>query len=152
LWVSILGFGVYRVDDGIWSRIEILKGEPDITAYAMLGDAKGRIWLAYPERKKVGLWDNGAIRIFSEDDGLTIGPVDALAGSAGQIWAGGEMGVAYFRNGRFHTLEPADGSVLAMSPNSLQLPNMVYGLAAPRQSYMSRRTKFRWRWNPPTTR
>ena len=40
------------------------EGEPYITAFGATADCDGRVWLAYPERNAVAMWDRGAIRVF----------------------------------------------------------------------------------------
>jgi signal transduction histidine kinase/ligand-binding sensor domain-containing protein len=110
LWVSIRGRGVFRQDGGVWRHIEILRGEPYITAYGAICDGQGRVWLAYPERREIGLWDHGTISVFSAETGLTIGPVTQIAYTDGQVWAGGESGLAIYSKGGFHTVEPAGGA------------------------------------------
>lgn len=108
LWVSIRGYGVFRRENGQWRLMEILKGRSNITAYSAIADKKGRVWLAYPELNTVALWDNGRIQSFSAANGLTIGPAGPFAEDGSLLWAGGELGLAYFRDGRFQTLESAD--------------------------------------------
>ena len=81
-----------------------------MTAYGAVHDNLGRVWLAYPERKEIGLWDHGSIRAFSAKDGLNIGAITQLAFCDGQLWAGGQSGLAFFRDGRFRTAEPAGGA------------------------------------------
>jgi signal transduction histidine kinase/ligand-binding sensor domain-containing protein len=110
LWVAIRGGGVFRLHDGVWSRIEILKDAPEMTAYGAICDGQGRVWLAYPERMEIGLWDHGSIRIFSGESGLSIGAITQLAYAEGQVWAGGETGLAIYSQGQFHTVEPAGGA------------------------------------------
>ena len=110
LWVSIRGGGVWRLDGGAWSRIEVLKDAPEMTAYEAICDGQGRVWLAYPERREIGLWDHGTIRVFSAKSGLTVGAITQIAYVNGNIWAGGETGLAFFSEGRFHTVEPASGT------------------------------------------
>src|SRR3984893_6623813 len=58
--------------------------------------------------KTVAQWDNGRVQSFSDANGLTIGAVDPFAEDGSILWAGGELGLAYFRDGRFQTLESAD--------------------------------------------
>jgi streptogramin lyase len=108
LWVSIRGYGVFRQEHGEWKLMEILKGRSNITAYSAIADGKGRVWLAYPELQTVAMWDNGRILLFSAANGLTIGPVGPFAEEGSILWAGGDLGLAYFRDGRFQTLESAD--------------------------------------------
>lgn len=114
LWISIRGRGVSRLHNGAWERMQILKGERYTTAYGAIRDQQGRVWLAYPERRKIGLWDHGAVRSFSEETGLTIGPVTQMAYAGEQVWAGGESGLAIYKEGRFHTVEPAEGAGFGM--------------------------------------
>ncbi|MEI9974717.1 MAG: two-component regulator propeller domain-containing protein [Ignavibacteriota bacterium] len=114
-WISIRGSGVFQVDHpqgngGDWKLVELLKGQPDLTAYSEFADSQGRVWFAYPERKAIALWDNGRIQVFSAESGLTVGAVNVVTGCDGQVWAGGEMGLAYFENGRFHAITAADGA------------------------------------------
>jgi signal transduction histidine kinase len=108
--VSIRGGGVFRLHDGGWHRIAILKDAVEMTAYGATSDGQGRVWLAYPERGEIGLWDRGAIRVFSAETGLNVGAVTQLAYVGGNIWAGGESGLAFYSEGRFHTVEPAEGA------------------------------------------
>jgi signal transduction histidine kinase/ligand-binding sensor domain-containing protein len=110
LWVSIRGYGVFHQEHGEWKLMEILNGRSNITAYTATADERGRVWLGYPELKTVALWDNGRVQTFSAATGLTIGAVDPLSLDGPILWAGGELGLAYFRDGRFQTLESADPS------------------------------------------
>jgi signal transduction histidine kinase/streptogramin lyase len=134
LWVSIRGYGVFRQEHGEWKLMEILKGRSNITAYSALADGKGRVWLSYPELKTVALWDNGRVETFSADNGLTIGPVGPLTDDGSILWAGGELGLAYFRDGRFQILEPADPgrfggvSVIIPVPGEGLWLNTPYGI------------------------
>jgi signal transduction histidine kinase len=109
LWVSIRGSGVFRQDHGVWKLVEIVKGQLHMTAYSALADSDGRVWLGYPELKKVGLWDHGTVHSFSAENGLTVGAVNVLAGRDQQVWVAGELGLACFKDGRFQTVEAADG-------------------------------------------
>ncbi len=110
LWVSIRGGGVFRLHDGVWNRVEILKDALEMTAYGAICDGQGRVWLAYPERRQIGLWDHGEIRLFSAKTGLNVGAVTQIAYADGNIWAGGESGLAFYAEGGFHTVEPAGGA------------------------------------------
>ena len=110
LWVSIRGGGVFRLHGGAWSRIEFLKDALEMTAYGAIADDQGRVWLAYPERREIGLWDHGNIRVFSSETGLNVGAITQIAYADGNIWAGGESGLALYSEGLFHTVEPVGGS------------------------------------------
>jgi ligand-binding sensor domain-containing protein len=108
-WVSIRGRGVFRQDHGVWKLVEMLKGQSDMTAYAAVDDPDGRVWFAYPERSAIAVWDHGAIESFSAANGLKIGAVNSLAVRDRQVWAGGELGLAYFKGGQFQTVEATEG-------------------------------------------
>jgi signal transduction histidine kinase/ligand-binding sensor domain-containing protein len=110
LWVSIRGGGVWRQHGKVWSRIEILKDAAEMTAYGAICDGQSRVWLAYPERRAIGLWDHGNIQVFSPNKGLDVGAVTQLAYIDGNVWAGGESGLAFFGDGRFHNVEPIRGT------------------------------------------
>ena len=110
LWVSIRGIGVLRCHGGVWSRIELLKDLPFLTAYGAICDSQGRVWLAYPEMREIALWDHGLIKLFSAETGLNIGAITQIAYSDGHVWAGGESGLAIYSEGKFHTVEPAGGA------------------------------------------
>jgi signal transduction histidine kinase/ligand-binding sensor domain-containing protein len=114
LWVSIRGGGVFRLHDGAWNRIEVLKDALEMTAYGAIRDDEGRVWLAYPERRQIAFWDHGAIRIFSPETGLSIGAITQLAYIDGQVWAGGETGLAVYSKERFHSVEPAGGTAFGL--------------------------------------
>jgi signal transduction histidine kinase len=90
--------------------MKILKDAVEMTAYGATSDGQGRVWLAYPERSEISLWDHGAIRVFSAETGLKVGDVTQIAYVGGSIWAGGESGLAFYHDGRFHTVEPAEGT------------------------------------------
>lgn len=114
LWVSIRGQGVYHQENGAWRRTEILKGQPYITAFGAVADSEGRVWLAYPERGAIALWDHGAVRVFSPENGLNIGAITQIAYSEGQLWAGGESGLTFYRNGKFNPVNPAESPSFEM--------------------------------------
>jgi signal transduction histidine kinase len=126
LWISSQGRGVFRQDQGVWSQVEMLKGEPDVTAYAAANDRQGRVWLSYPERKKVARWDQGSIQVFSSENGLSIDAVNALVESGREMWAGGDSGVGFFRDDNFHRVEPAEGAEFGQVSGILVTP--LYGV------------------------
>jgi signal transduction histidine kinase/ligand-binding sensor domain-containing protein len=114
LWVSIRGGGVFRLHNGAWNRIEFSKDALEMTAYGAIRDDQGRVWLAYPERREIGLWDHGATRMFSAETGLNVGAITQIAYTDGQVWAGGETGLALYSKERFHTIETAGGTAFGL--------------------------------------
>jgi signal transduction histidine kinase/ligand-binding sensor domain-containing protein len=131
LWVSIRGGGVFRQHDGVWSHIEILKGEPYLTAYGAICDGQGRVWLAYPERREIARWDHGAVRMFSAENGLNVGAVTQITYADGQVWAGGESGLAVYSEDGFHTVETEGGEDFGMVAGIAGAPESGLWLSTP---------------------
>ena len=110
LWVSIAGKGEFQLVDGAWRFRDVLKGAPDMTAYAAWTDGEDRIWLSYTERKEVAVLDHGVVHTYTKDNGLTVGAVHVLAGRGNIVCAGGDDGVAVWNGSRFHNLIRSDGT------------------------------------------
>ncbi len=113
LWISVVRNGVYKFRNGVWAHIDIFKDKPTAWASAAITDSSNRIWLAFPSLKQVTVVSEGTVRSFSTEKDLSIGPVSLLARSADQIWAGGDLGIAFFQGDTFHTVKAGDGSTFA---------------------------------------
>jgi signal transduction histidine kinase/ligand-binding sensor domain-containing protein len=110
MWVGIGGGGVFQLKDGVWKFTETLKEHPDWAPNAAFTDGAGRVWLAYGDR--VAAVERGAVRTFTAEDGLAVGPFNIIAGRDRQVWVGGESGLAFLQGDRFHILKGADGNGL----------------------------------------
>ena len=108
VWAGIGGGGVFQLKDGVWTFTETLKEHTDWAPRAAFTDAMDRVWLCYGNR--VAVVDHGAVRTFSDADGLKVGPFVVIAGRGGQVLVGGESGVAFLQGERFHVLRGADGN------------------------------------------
>jgi signal transduction histidine kinase len=53
------------------------------------------------------LLDGGQVRSFSRQDGLEIGRIRVIRGRGARLWFGGELGLAFFQDGRFRTIRVA---------------------------------------------
>jgi len=113
LWVSVVRKGIYKFRDGVWTHIDVFKDNPTAWASAAVTDSRDRIWLAFTRRKQIAVLTEGSVRSFSTEKDLSIGPVSLLARSGEQIWAGGDLGIAFFQGDRFHTVKADDGSTFA---------------------------------------
>ena len=131
LWVSIRGRGIFRQHEGVWSNIEIIKRMRYLTAYGATCDGQGRVWLAFPELREIGLWDHGKTQVFSAETGLNIGAVTQIVYSGGQIWVGGETGLAIYSNERFHTIEAAGGTGFGLVAGIAGSPETGLWLSTP---------------------
>ena len=107
LWLAINGLGEFCYDKGVWTFVEVLPGHSDLTAVAAHTDADDRVWLAY--RNEVAAVKDGGVRVYADRDGLAIGAPVALGGRDRQIWVGGERGLAFLKDDRFHTVDVEGG-------------------------------------------
>jgi signal transduction histidine kinase/ligand-binding sensor domain-containing protein len=110
VWISIVREGIYTFRNGVWNHIDIFKDNPTAWASAAITDSSNRIWLAFPKRKQIVVITEGTVRSFSTEKDLSIGPVSLLARSDEQIWAAGDLGIAFFQGDTFHTVRADDGS------------------------------------------
>jgi signal transduction histidine kinase/ligand-binding sensor domain-containing protein len=135
LWVAYAGGGEFQLKDGRWKFVTIIDEYPDYTATYAFTDSSNRIWLAYNERLVAITGANK--RAYSSAEGLTIGPVNVIAGRDQQLWAGGQSGLAFLKDDGFHTvsttaaelgsitgivIRPSDGLWLAASPGIVHIP------------------------------
>ena len=103
LWVAFGGSGEFRLSHGIWTFVQILPDHPDWSAGYSFTDSANRIWLYWGDR--IAQYDHGNIRIFSTKEGLAIGPPDSMAERDQVLWVGGESGLAFLQDGRFHVVQ-----------------------------------------------
>lgn len=133
-WVSYAGGGVFQLKDGVWKFVTIIDEHPDYAATYSFTDSSNRVWFAYNDRLVAVAGKNK--HTYSTAEGLTIGPINIIAGHD-QLWAGGESGLAFLKDDRFHTLNttngelgsitglvvrPNDGLWLAASPGIVHIP------------------------------
>jgi signal transduction histidine kinase/ligand-binding sensor domain-containing protein len=113
LWISVGLKGIYKFRDDVWTHVDIFKDNPTAAASATITDSSDRIWLAFPRRKQVVLLTGTTVRSFSTEKDPSIGRVSLLAQSGEQIWAAGDLGIAFFQGDTFHTVKAGDGSTFA---------------------------------------
>ena len=110
LWASVSGLGQFYLKDARWTFVPILPGRADLTAAKAHVDAADRIWLAYVT--EVARVHGDTVRVFSQPDGLALGPILALTSRDASVWLGAEMGLAFEKNERFHAVRTHDGREL----------------------------------------
>ncbi|HEY4355898.1 MAG TPA: two-component regulator propeller domain-containing protein [Acidobacteriaceae bacterium] len=113
LWVSVDRKGVYTLNGGAWTHVDIVKDFPNASAAAAITDSRGRVWLTFPRRKVLAVITDGAIKNYSTDRDLSIGPVGVIALSGEPIWVAGSLGIAFFLGDSFHNVRADDGSTFA---------------------------------------
>lgn len=101
VWAGFVDRGLLRYRSGTWARDGNFAQLPDLTAYALVTDAKDRVWVAY--RDRVVVLEGESFKLFGPEQGVNIGRPAVL--SAGRhLLLGGEYGVQVFVDGRFVTL------------------------------------------------
>jgi signal transduction histidine kinase/ligand-binding sensor domain-containing protein len=106
LWASVLGSGVFRLKDGVWTPYGGIAALPRGTAITIVSDRRDRLWFSYPGGG-VAVLDGERVRSYGLADGLQIGNV--MANHPGRIghWLGGELGLARFDGERFYSIQSA---------------------------------------------
>ena len=98
LWLSTLSRGVMRFDRGSLTTISELHGNKSL---CVIADRRGRVWMGFSDGT-AALHEDGAIRVYSRQDGLVGGSVNVIfEDTGGRIWAGTNDGLSRFNNGRF---------------------------------------------------
>jgi signal transduction histidine kinase/ligand-binding sensor domain-containing protein len=101
LWASFSsGKGVYKLVDGLWIKSGGLRGLPDLLTTSMALDGGGKLWMAHL-RNQITVVNGGATSTLGSKDGLQLGTVMQVYFDGQAMWAGGEHGVALYRDGRF---------------------------------------------------
>ena len=92
-WIGLSRTGVYvREQDG-WRHIGPAQGLPDEIAQIEYTDAQGRIWLGF-SGNVVAMFEGDKARLYTKDDGLSVGDVRVIGGDGDSIWIGGSEGIA----------------------------------------------------------
>jgi signal transduction histidine kinase len=123
LWASVMGSGVFRLKDGVWTPNGGIAGIPKrISALTITRDRRDRLWFSY-NGGSVAVLDEDRVRIYGLADGLQIGNV--LANHPGRIghWFGGEFGLARLEGERFHSIQSAPELSLEGITGIVETPN-----------------------------
>lgn len=110
IWVSINRAGLFVWADQQWRHIEpVSDSERQIMPVTASRDLAGKLWFGYRDNLLVSVDEHKSLH-WSEQQGLNIGHVTAMLHLPGRTWVGGQHGLAYLKDGRFHSLElPAAG-------------------------------------------
>lgn len=107
LWLGNGPRSLFFLKNGHWDRFETPPAVAGKAARVTFTDAKGRIWMGFTN-DTVLVIDGTDVRTFSSKDGLDVGSVMAITGGEGQIWIGGDSGLAVWEGGRFRSVLPDD--------------------------------------------
>ena len=107
LWVSASRAGVFRFQHGEWSAYGNLDALP--RGYALVATADGDgVWFGYSNNRIARVSGRG-VDLFGASLGLEVGNVLALLAKGGEVWVGGELGIARFDGTRFVSIRSASG-------------------------------------------
>jgi signal transduction histidine kinase/ligand-binding sensor domain-containing protein len=110
IWVSINRAGLFVWADQQWRRMEqVSDSERQVMPVTASRDLVGKLWFGYRDNLLITVYKQKISR-WSKDEGLNIGHVTAMLHLPGRTWVGGQHGLAYLMDGRFHSLKlPAAG-------------------------------------------
>src|SRR6267378_4779596 len=111
LWVSFVNSGVFRLNHGMWSRFGSVVELSQVPAIIELTDSAVHIWFGYTANR-IAVLDVTRVSIFGLSDGLDIGNVISIYNYDGEIWIGGQSGLALFEQGHFRRLQLAESEPL----------------------------------------
>ena len=106
LWASILGAGVFRLKDRVWTPYSGVTARPRGTAITIVRDRRNRLWFSSPGGS-VAVLDGEQVRTYGAADGLQIGNVMAIYSGRIGHWLGGEFGLARLDGERLYSIQSA---------------------------------------------
>ncbi|MFS8149600.1 two-component regulator propeller domain-containing protein [Vreelandella titanicae] len=111
IWVSVNREGLFVWADQQWQPIDPFSdSERQVMPVSASRDPLGKLWFGYRDNLLVSFAEQTFER-WSYEEGLDIGHVTAMLHLPGRTWVGGQHGLAYLKDGRFHRLDvPAAGS------------------------------------------
>jgi signal transduction histidine kinase/ligand-binding sensor domain-containing protein len=132
VWIAVGGRGEFYVKNGEWRFAPVLKDHPDWAANAAAVDEEGRLWVAndaHLAAYKDGV-TGGKTQVYDDTSGPGIGPIKTIRTLANGVLIGGELGLSVYHGGRFHRIEPADGSSFGRVTSIVPTPADGVWLAA----------------------
>src|SRR5271154_1395522 len=110
LWAYVAQEGLFAFENGRWNRFSGIPMAPaDAVPSTVHTDAAGRIWFGFKDGRLLSVTD-GLVRLYSSDDGLTLGEIKAIDSAGTHVWVGGERGLVLLRGSRFTAVLPYDAS------------------------------------------
>jgi signal transduction histidine kinase len=100
MWVSVYDKDVFRFSGGTWSKSGGLDGLPGGWSIVQSADETGVLWFGYPG-DRVSRVDGRHVQNFDSTRGLTLGNVSSILAAQGQVWVGGDLGLALLVKGHF---------------------------------------------------
>ena len=101
LWISIVGVGVYQRLGERWVPFGGRDALPREPAVVLTTDESGRTWFGYTGNR-VAVVEGDSVRLYTAEDGLSVGIVLAIHVRGSHVWVGGDRGLAVLAGGRAH--------------------------------------------------
>ncbi len=111
LWVSFLHSGFMYFQHGRWTKPSFPTAsvhDPGLFAYT---DSQGRVWFGLKDSRVEVLSGSDHVR-YGAESGLHVGDVTGIYERAGQVWVGGQAGLAFEKGGQFQELHLEGDAVL----------------------------------------
>ena len=128
IWIKLDDDGLVRFNHGTWNLHDWPRGVPSVGGTFKYGpsasyrDPSGRFWLGYTSGQ-IYLVDREHPTEYSKKDGLDLGRIKVIRGQTNHIWAGGELGLEFFSNGRFWKVQPDSGEPFGAVSGIIETPN-----------------------------
>jgi signal transduction histidine kinase/ligand-binding sensor domain-containing protein len=100
LWLSVSRRSVWRFRAGEWSEYGNLAALPRGFPLIEASDERGILWFGYPNGR-IARVDGQVVQLFGPAQGLDIGNIIGMLAQGGEVWVGGELGLARFDGKRF---------------------------------------------------
>lgn len=105
IWVSVNRAGLFVWADQQWQNIDPFSdSERQVMPVSASRDPSGKLWFGYRDNLLVSFADQKFER-WGKQEGLNIGHVTAMLHLPERTWVGGQHGLAYLKDGRFHRLD-----------------------------------------------
>jgi signal transduction histidine kinase/ligand-binding sensor domain-containing protein len=105
LWVAIARHGLFRFENGSWSRLATAIPGGDDTPVCMLTTASGRTWVGYTGGR-LGELTAAGVRLIGASLAGQVGNILSLVEQDGRLLVGGERGVAWLHGDTVQILQP----------------------------------------------
>ena len=93
MWVSVTRRNLFRFHEGAWTEYGGLDTLPRGWPIVMTMDDNGVLWFGY-SNNRVARIEGREVRVFDAAEGLGVGNVLSIIAQEGEVWIGGELGLA----------------------------------------------------------
>ena len=109
LWVSVVRRTLYQIVDGSWVDKGHLSDLPNAYPMVMTMDDAGVLWFGYLD-SRIARVSGEHVQLFDEKQGLQVGNVLSIMAYGGELWVGGDLGLARLSGTRFVSIPSARGT------------------------------------------